>query len=167
MSKLAALLHLPVRPLFLALSLLCFGELGFGLYLQHVVGIQPCAMCIMQRYALLVIGLFALTGGIHKRRPRIYGALIGLTALAGAGVAARQSWLQLNPPLIPGCGPGFEFLLKNLPLSESLPMLFQGQGDCSAIDWTFLGLTLANWSLINFCALIALALWLIARRLSR
>jgi disulfide bond formation protein DsbB len=45
-------------------------------------------------------------------------------------------------------------------------MIFKGSGDCTKIDWTFLGGSLANWSFIAFTVfgLVALALIL---RLSR
>ena len=45
------------------LALICAGcvaGLAFGLYLQHVVGLDPCPMCIVQRYALLMVGLVAV-----------------------------------------------------------------------------------------------------------
>tara|TARA_R110001583_G_scaffold195094_2_gene369078 strand:+ start:7059 stop:7559 length:501 start_codon:yes stop_codon:yes gene_type:complete len=162
--------RLSARQMFLALFALCAGMLGFGLYLQHVVGLHPCPMCIMQRYALLTVGLIGLIGGLHgpgATGSRIYASLIGLTAIAGGGVAANQSWLQLNPPGIAECGPGMEYLMESFPLTEVLPMLFRGAGDCSAIDWTFLGLSLANWSLLSFSAFTIFALWLLFRRQPR
>lgn len=146
------------------LFLSCVGLLGFGLYLQHVVGLEPCPMCIMQRYALAVVGLIALLAGVHGRGTKIYAALIGLTALAGAAVAANQTWLQLNPPDVSECGPGLEYLMESFPLTQVLPMLFRGAGDCSAVDWTFLGLSIANWSLLCFSAIVALAVWLLVRK---
>jgi disulfide bond formation protein DsbB len=36
-------------------------------------------------------------------------------------------------------------------------MIFRGSGDCSVVDWTFLGGSIANWSFICF-AIISLAL---------
>ncbi|MDR0633422.1 MAG: disulfide bond formation protein B, partial [Azoarcus sp.] len=134
------------RPYFLALFALCVGELCFGVfYLQEAKGLEPCPMCIMQRYALLVVGVIALVAALLRRGPRVHGALITFAALLGGGVAARQSWLQWNPPSVPECGPGLEYLVESLPLTELLPKLFQGAGDCSAVDWTFLGLSIANW----------------------
>ena len=155
--------RLPLRFYFFALFAFCIGEFCFGVfYLQMVKGVDPCPMCIMQRYALLGVGLVALIGALHNRGVWVYGGLITLAALAGGGVAARQSWLQLYPPSIMGCGPGLEFMLENFPLSELLPRLFRGEGDCSTVDWTFLGLSVANWGLITFAAIVIvtpLAVW--------
>lgn len=124
-------------------------------------------MCIMQRYAFLGVALIALVGGVHGPAPRgsrVYAALIGVAALTGASIATRQSWMQLYPPAIPECGPGLEFMLESFPLAEALPMIFRGAGDCVAVDWTFLGLSIANWSLLTFTATIVFALWMLLRR---
>lgn len=167
MPLLQTFCRLPARPLFFALFAACFVLLGAGLYLQHVVGLQPCPMCIMQRYAFVAVGLIALVAAAHGPQStgaRIYAGLIGLAALSGAGVAARQSWMQFNPPAFPECGPGLEYMLESFPLGQSLPMIFRGAGDCSAIDWTFLGLSLANWSFLCFSAVIVYVAWLSLRR---
>ena len=167
MPLLHTLLHLPARIAYLALSITALGLLGFGLYLQHGVGLEPCPMCIMQRYAFLVVALLALLGGVHgptRRGSRIYAALIGVAALTGASIAARQSWMQIDPPLIPECGPGLEFMLESFPLAQALPMIFRGAGDCTVVEWTFLGLSIANWSLVSFTATVLFAGWMLLRR---
>jgi disulfide bond formation protein DsbB len=43
-------------------------------------------------------------------------------------------------------------------------MIFKGSGDCTKIDWTFLGLSIANWSFIAFCGLAVLATIALQRR---
>ncbi|MBC9073284.1 disulfide bond formation protein B [Thauera sp. CAU 1555] len=159
--------RLSARNFFFALFLFCAGLLGFGLYLQHFEGLEPCPMCIMQRYALALVGAIALLGALHGPRnggARVYAGLILLVSLAGGGVAARQSWIQLYPPEIPECGPGLEFMVESFGLADALPMIFRGAGDCTAIDWTFLGLSIANWSLVNFTLIALLALYLMVRR---
>lgn len=158
---------LPPRALFLGLFAACVALLGFGLYLQHSVGLEPCPMCIMQRYAFVAIGLTALVAGLHapgRAGSRVYAVLILLIALAGGGVAVRQTWIQLYPPEFAECGPDLEFMLGSFPLADALPMIFQGAGDCSKIDWTFLGLSIANWSLVMFALVITFAIAMIARK---
>jgi disulfide bond formation protein DsbB len=165
MKLLQSLLRLPTRPYYLALFALCVGELCFGVfYLQDTLHLEPCPMCIMQRCALLGVGFVALAGALHNHGAKIYGALITLIALVGGGVAVRQSWLQLNPPEIPECGPGLAYMVESLPFTELLPKLFHGEGDCSAVDWTFLGLSIANWGLVTFAGIVIVTLWTILRR---
>jgi disulfide bond formation protein DsbB len=158
------------RPLALALFVVCSSLLAFGLYLQHVKGIEPCPMCIMQRYALLACGLIGLGAGLHNPATKgryVWSALLAVAALAGAGVAARQSWIQWYPPEVSECGPGLEYMLESFPLSSSLPMIFRGAGDCSIVDWTFLGLSIANWSFLAFATiLVSLAVHLLRHRQS-
>lgn len=160
--------RIPVRTLGLALFAVCAALLAVGLYLQHIKGIEPCPMCIMQRYAMLTCGLLGLIAGLHnpgRKGLLAYSALLAVSALAGAGVAARQSWMQWYPPAVSECGPGLEYMLESFPLSSALPMIFRGAGDCSAIDWTLLGLTIANWSFLVFATiLISLATYLLQRR---
>jgi disulfide bond formation protein DsbB len=62
-----------------------------------------------------------------------------------------------------GCGPGLELMLENFPLTELLPKLFRGEGDCSAVDWTFLGLSIANWGLITFAMIVVVTPWVVWR----
>lgn len=160
--------RIPVRTLGLALFAVCAALLAVGLYLQHIKGIEPCPMCIMQRYAMLVCGLLGLVAGLHnpgRRGLAMYSLLLAVAALAGAGVAARQSWMQWYPPAVSECGPGLEYMLESFPLSAALPMIFRGAGDCSAIDWTLFGLTIANWSFLVFVTiLLSLGIYLLQRR---
>ena len=161
------LLDRPRLPFF-ALAAIGTGLLGFGLYLQHVTGLEPCPMCIMQRYAFATAVVLALVAGVHASTGRMrtgYGVMLALLALAGGGVAARQSWIQRFPPDIATCGPGLEYLMESFPLTEAFPMIFRGAGDCSAIDWSLLGLSIANWSLLSFAGVLLLALHVIFRPL--
>ncbi len=156
------------RVLFFAVFALCAGLIGFGLYLQHVVNLQPCPLCILQRFAVIATGVVALIAGLHHPRGwgrRIYALLIFLLAGSGAGVAARQIWLQHNPPTSIACGPDLEFMLDSFPLTQALPMLFKGTGDCAKVQWTLLNLSIPEWSFANFMALIVVAVVIfVARR---
>lgn len=154
------------RPAFLLLAAICIALLAIGLYLQHGVGLEPCPMCILQRYAFVAIALLALIAGAHgpaRTGTIVYSALIGALAVAGGSVAAQQSRLQLEPPSLAECGPGFEYMVESFGLSEALPMIFRGAGDCAADDWSLLGLTIANWSLICFALILVGALILMWR----
>jgi disulfide bond formation protein DsbB len=56
------------------------------------------------------------------------------------------------------CGRDFYGMVESFPLQRAIPMIFRGGGDCTKIDWTFLGGSIANWS---FVAFVAMALWLL------
>jgi disulfide bond formation protein DsbB len=157
--KLWNLLNLRLSWALLALG--CAALLGFGLYLQHVVGLEPCPMCIVQRYAMTVIGLLAVVA-LMIRHSRVQQLLVLLTVLMagfGAFVAARQSWLQWYPPNIVSCGRDFYGMIESFPLQRAIPLIFRGSGDCTKVDWTFLGGSIANWTFVVF---VAMGLWLVA-----
>jgi protein dithiol:quinone oxidoreductase len=153
------------RRVFALICLACVALLAYGLYLQHVVGLEPCPMCIVQRYALVLItviaGLTAVTG---MKKLQIAGALLMLvTAAFGAFVAARQSWLQWYPPEVASCGRDLYGMIETFPLKRAIPMIFKGGGDCTKIDWTFLGGSIANWSFLCFSGILVVAAVLIWR----
>jgi len=161
--------RLGTRQIMGVILLSCLALLGFGLYLQHVVGLEPCPMCIVQRYTMVLIAVVAAIGAAVSGR-RTHLALAGLLAVLavfGAFVAARQSWLQWYPPEIATCGRDFYGMIENFPLQRAIPMIFKGSGDCTAIDWTFLGGSIANWSFLWFMAFALIGLALLWRRRAR
>ena len=145
----------------------CVALLGFGYFLQYAKGLEPCPLCLLQRgffYALLAIFLIAGLHGPRGRGRTVYGVLAALFAIGGAAVASRQVWLQHLPKdKVPQCGPDLFFMLENFPLSQALQKLLAGTGECAVVDWTFLGFSIAEWSLAWFGLFFLYALWLAAR----
>jgi protein dithiol:quinone oxidoreductase len=150
-------------------SLACLAMLAFGLYLQHVVGLNPCPMCIVQRYAVLLVGLIAGLTALSRRRGVLVGGSVLLVLAAGFGAftAARQSYLQWYPPEISSCGRDFYGMIETFPLQRVIPMIFRGSGDCTKIDWTFLGGSLANWSFLWLSLFTVVGLVLVATLVRR
>ena len=153
------------RRLWLLVCLACIGLLAFGLYLQHVVGLEPCPMCIVQRYALVLVAVLAgLVSASGKKGLQTAGVLLLLVvAVLGAFVAARQSFLQWYPPEVVTCGRDLYGMIETFPLKRAIPMIFKGGGDCTVVDWTFLGGSIANWSFVCFTLISVLALVFLAR----
>src|SRR3954467_914688 len=108
------------RRIFALVAVLCVAMLAFGLYLQHVVGLEPCPMCIVQRYALILVGIAAAVASAFKSRgAHIAGSgLMVLFAGFGGFVAARQSWLQWYPPETASCGRDFYGMIETFPLKR-------------------------------------------------
>ncbi|WP_284213261.1 disulfide bond formation protein B [Comamonas jiangduensis] len=143
----------------------CVALLAFGMYLQHVQGLEPCPMCIVQRYALVLVAVSA--GLASLRGSKGWWMSFGVLALAASGfgafVAARQTWLQWYPPEFASCGRDFYGMIENYPVSRAIPMIFRGSGDCAAVDWTFLGGSIANWSFVCFVGFAAVLLVLLLK----
>jgi len=138
----------------------CAALLGYALYVQFQLQIQPCPFCIFQRIAFAMLGLVFLLGGAHAPRApgaRKAWALLALVpAAVGIGYSGRHSWVQLNPPELPSCGPGLNFIVEQHSWLGAAKKVLLATGDCSAIDWQFLGLSMPMWCLLWF---IALAVW--------
>lgn len=95
----------------------------------------------------------------------MYGVLIGLVAAIGAGIAGRHVWLQHLPPeQAPRCGPGLDYLLETLPLSETIREVLTGSGECAKVDWSLLGLSIPEWTLPLFLGLGVLGVFANWRR---
>lgn len=165
------MIPLSFRQLFTLGALACVGGMAFVvLYIQLVLGLEPCPMCVFQRVAMVATAIVFVAGAIHAPRGAgrwAYSGLAVLTAGAGAGIAARHVWLQgLPPDQVPACGPTLEYLMGMLPFTEVVQTILRGDGNCALIDWSFLGLSLPGWALVAFIglALLALAAPVIARK---
>jgi len=146
--------------------------MSFALFfLQRYMGFSPCPLCIFQRIGLMIMGGFALIAAIFDPKSKIVRLLLWLGSLAGIGwaaaVAARHVWLQHLPAdQVPSCGPGLDYWLDTLPMQQVLKEVFAGSGECASIEWTFMGLSIPEQSLILFSILIVVhvfILWRIVR----
>lgn len=156
------------RQMALAGALACAGLLAYGYYLQHFEGQDPCPLCLLQRGSYYLLGAVLAAAAVHNpgRKGRIaWGIAAFLAAASGVGVAARQVYLQHLPPeQVPACGPDLFFMMENLPAARTLQLLFRGSGQCAEVHWTFLGLSIAEWSLAWFLGFAALALLLALKK---
>jgi protein dithiol:quinone oxidoreductase len=140
-------------------------------YLQRVLGLEPCPLCVVQRVAMVATGAVFLLGAILAPASAVgrwaIAGLASATALAGAGVAGRHVWLQNLPAdQVPACGPTLEYLIDVLPFTEVLTTVLRGDGNCALIDAQWLGISLPGWTLVAFVGLTlyALAAPLVARK---
>ena len=109
------------------------GLMGYALYEQHVVGLEVCPLCVLQRVGMIALGFVFLAAALHSAR---------------GGVSAWHFRLQHLPPdQVPSCGPGFDYIIDAFPLADALKMIFQGSGECAQVNWAFLGLSMPGWVL--------------------
>lgn len=147
----------PRRPLNFAGFLICAGLIAYALYAQFHLGLDPCPLCIFQRIGIAAVGVVFLIAALHNPRgwgARVYAVLIAIAALATVAVAARQLYIQHLPPgAIPSCGAPLSMMLKFMPLTAVIRKVLTGSGECSIINWRFLGLAMPAWVLIWAAAL--------------
>ena len=154
------------RNLLLTGFLFCVLLIAYALYTQYVLGLEPCPLCILQRVAVIALGLSFLLMALkhpHTKQSKFFASLLlTIISSAGVGIAARHVWLQNLPPdKVPGCGPGLDFMMANFPLSEVFQMVFSGSGECAEISWSFAFLSMPAWVIIWLIFLGSYGVWTI------
>lgn len=146
----------------------CVGLMLIAAYMEHVMGLVPCPLCITQRIFVILVGLIALLAFLHnpgKLGRRIYAFVGILAAAVGGAFSSRQLWLQSLPEdQVPACGPSLEYMLDAYPFMQALEVLLQGDGNCAKVDWSLFGISIAGWTLVAFVGLIVINLFQIARK---
>jgi len=140
--------------------LACVGLMSYALFVQYVLRLDPCPLCVLQRVSVITAGLMFLAAFLHDpadRWARVYGVLIDVAALGGILVAARHIWIIAQPPgSVAECGASLEYMMDVLPMHEVLGKVLSGSGECAKIDWMFLGLNMPTWVLM---CLVGVGLW--------
>ncbi|MDE1893988.1 MAG: disulfide bond formation protein B [Pseudomonadota bacterium] len=151
---------------FLVGFLICGSLMGFALFAEYFWQMFPCPLCIFQRIAVIVMGVFFLLGAAWAPRGSmrwIPAAGVWLGALFGMVVAGRHLWIQSLPAdQVPSCGPPLDYMFSAFPFAKVLELVFTGSGECAKVE-PILGLPMPAWTLFWFVVLAVLA-WLAVRR---
>ncbi|WP_148253093.1 disulfide bond formation protein B [Aidingimonas lacisalsi] len=147
----------------------CIAMMGVALGLEHVVGLDPCPLCIFQRVAVMSAAAVFVLAALHNPRGRgglVYAGVSALAVLVGIGLAGRHIWLQSLPAdQVPTCGPGLDYMMDVMPLREVLSQVLTSSGECAEIDFLFLGVSLPGWTLLGFLILLLVPLGMATRAL--
>lgn len=149
------------RPLYLLALLVCIALLATAYYMEFVMELLPCPLCLVQRGVFIAIGLLCLAAVLHNPQPkpeqrrsvsaRVYAGVLIILGGLGAATAGRQIWIQHLPAdQLPSCLPSLDYMIDVLPITEMLTLLFNGTSDCAQVNWTFLGLSIAECTLLAF-----------------
>lgn len=130
--------------------------LSTSLYMQYVLQLNPCPLCLMQRMSVILILIFGLIGLFrHKTFQR---TILFFTA-TGFFFAGRQLWLLSLPnDQTPACLPGLDILIQYFAWSDIARVLFLGSGECTESHDSFLGLSLPMWSCVYFAIIAGILL---------
>ncbi len=151
------------RIIYLCLFSACTLLMAVALYMEHVMALEPCPLCIMQRVMVIVVGAIALLATLHgptKMGIQIYGGLVVAAALGGGFLSGRQLWLQSLPAdEVPACGPSLDYLMDVFPLTDVLSIVLSGDGSCAEVAWSLFGISIPGWTLLGFIGLLAVGAW--------
>ncbi|WP_426415658.1 disulfide bond formation protein B [Aestuariirhabdus sp. LZHN29] len=155
------------RILYLLATLGCASLIGTALVMEHIMGLEPCPLCIMQRIVVIGLGVLFLLATLHNPGAtgyRRYSLLCLITSIGGMALAIRQLWLQSLPPEeVPACAPPLDYMLESFPLIEVLEFMLSGTGDCAEVQWVFLGLSIPGWTLVAFSIFAIFSLYELLR----
>ncbi|GGC69022.1 disulfide bond formation protein B [Undibacterium terreum] len=122
------------------------------LYFQDYLGLRPCALCVLQRIAYLLIAITALllvNRDPRRREPALSESLLLAWPAMGILLAGWQIWSSYKSAT--GCHSSTaETLLHALPLAQWWPAMFESWADCAALEWTMLQFSIADLSMIAF-----------------
>ena len=152
----------------LAVAVIAAATLAGAWFLQLVMGIQPCPLCLEQRYAyylaIPLAGLTALAAARGAPRAVIYAGLgiLALAALGNAGLGtyhAGVEWHFWQGPT--DCTGPVGNLGSAGNLLERLDTVKVVR--CDEVQWRFLGLSLAGYNVLISLLMAAVAAWGIGR----
>ncbi len=166
-SSLALLLLPPRRAAYFLGALVCAALMGWALWLQYGLELDPCPLCVFQRIAVISTGVIFLIAAIHnpgRTGAAIYALLTVLASGTGAAIAAWHVWIQAQPKgSVAACGMGLNYMLETMPLTDVIGRVLKGSGECAEQGWLFLGLAIPSWTFVFFIAMIAAAIALVRR----
>jgi disulfide bond formation protein DsbB len=144
------------RRLLAAAGLTAFGLVVASLVLARTLNLAACPLCILQRMLYLTLAVESIAAFFLARKPvagHLTIILMSLTSLTGASIAAYQTWLQRFAKDVSCVAdqPWWERFVYWA--GEQYPWLFEATGLCAEAGWKFLGLSIAEWSLLAFSAL--------------
>ncbi|MFT5593853.1 MAG: disulfide bond formation protein DsbB [Oceanicoccus sp.] len=142
----------------------CVALLASAYVFEYMFYMDPCPLCIMQRIAVLLVGITGLLGFLlaHNQVARMASSVfMVIAALFGMGVAGRHVWIQSLPAdQVPTCGPSLEYMVDTLPWAEVLAVMLRGNGNCADSHWAFLGLSMPQWVLVWFIGFAVVGVYL-------
>ena len=89
-----------IRTLNLIAFLVCGVLIVTAAYLQFSLGLEPCPLCVVQRFLIILLAIVFLIGALHKSTTsgmRVHGFFITLFSAMGIYAAGRQIYLQWLP----------------------------------------------------------------------
>lgn len=156
------------RMISLGVFIACVALLATAYVFEYMFYMDPCPLCIMQRIAVLLVGIAGLLGFLLARNQiarMASGIFMVLSALLGVGVAGRHVWIQSLPAdQVPTCGPSLEYMVDTLPWAEVLTVMLRGNGNCADSHWAFLGLSMPQWVLVWFVGFAVVGVYLVIKK---
>jgi disulfide bond formation protein DsbB len=143
--------------------------LGTAVFIEHSMGMDPCPLCLMQRFWLFLCALIAAASVIHNPNWGIYPLLTSICAVLGGLFSLRQLWLQNASPsdAVGSCGMSLSDQWERSMISfwDLLITAAEGTIDCAKPDLIF-GVSIPAWMLLFFVLITLISIQQIRKNLS-
>lgn len=145
-------------------TILSIAAVAFALFTQHVLDMQPCPWCILQRMIHLIIALAAGIGALLGQRLAHKSSAILVVPLAGAGIAAAV-WQHFEATSRSSCSFTLaDKIISATRLDLEFPAVFAVYSSCADAAAMLLGVPYEFWSSFLYLALGVLAVLALTRR---
>lgn len=140
---------------FAIIGISSFCALASAFIAEALFMLEPCHLCIIQRYPFAIGIMIGLFGAAFRKKKTFVSALLllcSLNFLVNSGVAIYHSGIERHwwESALEGCSVVFEDSSSEQSILENI--MSTPLGDCSQIPWQdpIFNLSMANWN-IAFC----------------
>ncbi|GAA0304595.1 disulfide bond formation protein B [Rhodovulum strictum] len=135
-----------------------------GYWFQYVVGLQPCTLCLWQRWPHMIAPLLGIAAIAVGGRMLALAGAVTMAVSAGLGVyhtGVERKWWP-GPATCTGDAGGFQALTPEQMLDPTLvrPVVL-----CDQVQWEMFGLSMASYNAM--VSLVFAGLWIWGLALSR
>ena len=159
----ARLLALSSATVMAGIAAISVAAVAIAATIQHALGYQPCAWCVLQRLIFLVIAASALIGVMWRSTTgqRLAGVLMASTAASGMAAALWQHFVAAASQ---SCDLSLaDRIVAGLGLDAQLPWLFAAYASCADAAAKLLGIYFEFYSLTLFTLIAVASVWVLAR----
>ena len=146
------------RWVFAAIGVSCVALLGGAYFMQYGPGqLQPCPLCILQRYVYMAIAVVALAAaaiGPNRLFAMLVTAVLNVLATLGAGLAL---WQVTKGDTMTSCATDLVGqIVYALPMRAWWPEFLAAYGGCADKVPPILGVSVPVWSMFWFAGFAAI-----------
>lgn len=122
-------------------------------FMQQYLGLIPCPLCIIDRYAIGIMSIIGVIGWfVYPRLKIVTIAIMLLAVIGGLATSIRHVYIEWFPLQSSSCF----FAPTQSTLVDFFVNAFAGRSDCALVDWRLLGFSLAEMTLALFVFLFIL-----------
>ena len=147
-----------IKNFFIVIFSLSFFSLAAALYIEYVLGIKPCILCIYQRIPY-AIALFISVCAFFINNKKILLVILALTFIVSALISGYHVSIEKGfiEPIFSCTSDNINALEKE----EILKSLNNIQPNCKDVDFSLFGISLATLNLINSFVLTVVIVYIL------